>query len=564
MNKWKFQEEAINNIVKEFKSNDKSRSLVIIPTGGGKTLTAIRAIDNLIKKGLIDNNNKCLWVTHLRSLKDQTIAVRDNENNEDFINEFNFSDKLKNYLQIEMVTAAKELIRNDSNKVFKYVVLDECHHSSANSYQSFFDKQYLGILGLTATPKRMDKKKLAFEKDVFQITAAKLQDLGVIIKPRELPVPLNFEIKASNLDSNKFDFPARNREIVKRILRFREKSIQDSLNDHSKVIIYVNTQEHAKNLFKKFAEVEPEKINKLYDFGIHFITGSENSLSLPNKEFLEKFKKSNSGIIINVNILSEGFDDPGINSIALAVPTGSLISLIQRVGRAIRSPNLSKEELSKINPPFVLEFTDNLPNIGHKMTFGWLFADISDDLEPELIEIEIKAIPSIFSRFYSKIIKQKFDKFLIKHKDELKPIFFDNVIIDSKNDLNSTNLFLFWSAKEMKFAGNRWNGIFVNKEQKEDFVSLYNDMNNAVIKKVNPHIFFEHMKPEFKKLNYLNNTQKQQNFYNSLKFSLDEIKSNESPKRLKYFTFKLIGEYDSIFNKLRNVLKYFIKIYINR
>ena len=39
-----------------------------------------------------------------------------------------------------MVTAAKELIRNDSNKVFKYVVLDECHHSSANSYQSFFDK----------------------------------------------------------------------------------------------------------------------------------------------------------------------------------------------------------------------------------------------------------------------------------------------------------------------------------------------------------------------------------------------------------------------------------------
>ena len=65
MNKWKFQEEAINNIVNEFKSNNKSRSLVIIPTGGGKTLTAIRAIDNLIKKGLIDNNNKCLWVTHL-------------------------------------------------------------------------------------------------------------------------------------------------------------------------------------------------------------------------------------------------------------------------------------------------------------------------------------------------------------------------------------------------------------------------------------------------------------------------------------------------------------------
>ena len=138
MNKWKFQEEAINNIVNEFKSNNKSRSLVIIPTGGGKTLTAIRA-QIILLKGLIDNN-KCLWVTHLRSLKDQTIAVRDNENNEDFINEFNFSDNLKNFLQIEMVIAAKELIRNDNNKAFKYVVLDECHHSSANSYQTFFVK----------------------------------------------------------------------------------------------------------------------------------------------------------------------------------------------------------------------------------------------------------------------------------------------------------------------------------------------------------------------------------------------------------------------------------------
>ena len=564
MNKWKFQEEAINNIVKEFKANDQSRSLVIIPTGGGKTLTAIRAIDNLIKRGLIDSNNKCLWVTHLRSLKDQTIDVRDNSDDLDFINEFNFSNTLSDYLQIEMVTAAKELIKNDSQKRFKYVVLDECHHSSANSYQSFFDKQYLGILGLTATPKRMDKKKLAFEKDVYQITADKLEDLGVIIIPREFPVKSTFSIQATELDSNQFDFPERNRWIVNTILKLRRRSIERGENDHSKVIVYVNTQEHAKNLYKKFQEITPEEINKLYDFGIHFITGGSNSLGISNKDFLRKFKKSRSGIIINVNILSEGFDDPGINSIALAVPTGSLISLIQRVGRAIRSPNLSKEELSKINPPFVLEFTDNLPNIGHKMTFGWLFADISDDLEPELRGIEIKAIPSILSRFYSKIIRYKMKRFLNKYQKELKPIFFDNVNIETKNDLNSINLFLFWSAKDMSFKGNRWNGVFVNKEKKEEFVSVYNNMNNAVIKDINPHIFFEHMHPEFKELNYLNSIQKQQNFYNSLKFSFEELKSNKNPERLKYFTFKIVGEYDSTFKKTLNFARYLFKLFLKR
>jgi len=564
MNKWKFQDEAINNIVKEFESNNQSRSLVIIPTGGGKTLTAIRAIDKLIKRGLIDSNNKCLWVTHLRSLKDQTISVRDNSDNLDFISEFNFTNTLSDNLQIEMVTAAKELIKNDNQKVFKYVVLDECHHSSANSYKSFFDKQNLGILGLTATPKRMDKKKLAFEKDVYQITADKLRDLGVIVKPREFPITSNYNINATELDSNKFDFPERNRWIVKTILRLRRNSIQNAKNDHSKVIIYVNTKEHAKNLYKKFAETSSEEISKLYDFGIHFITGGGNSIGIPNKDFLNKFKNSRSGVIINVNILSEGFDDPGINSIALAVPTGSLISLIQRVGRAIRAPNLSKEALSKTDRPFVLEFTDNLPNIAHKMTFGWLFADISDELEPELISIEIKAIPSIFLNFYSNIIKYKMDRLLDKYEKELKPIFFDNVNIETKNDMDSINLFLFWSAKDMTFKGNRWNGIFVNRDEKEGFVSVYNNMNNAVIKDVNPNIFFEHMHPEFKELNYLNTTQKQQNFYNSLKFSLEELKSKKSPERLKYFTFKVVGEYDNIFKKMMNITKYLFKIYFKR
>ena len=72
------------------------------------------------------------------------------------------------------------------------------------------------------------------------------------------------------------------------------------------------------------------------------------------------------------------------------------------------------------------------------------------------------------------------------------------------------------------------------------------------------------MHPEFKELNYLNNTQKQQNFYNSLKFSFEELRNNKNPERLKYFTFKLVGEYDSLFKKLKNLFKYFINIYINR
>lgn len=570
MDKWLFQKEAIDKIVRGFSSNQESRLLLIIPTGGGKTLTAIRAIDNLIKKGVIDKNNKCLWVTHLRSLKDQTIRVRDNVDNHDFIKEFNFSDNLNECLEIEMLKAAKEIVSADTERKYKFIILDECHHSSANSYQTFFERQRFGILGLTATPKRLDRRALNFEKIVYQITADRLQDLGVIIKPREVPIQSDFNIQATELNSKKFDFPERNRWIVNEIKRRRTKSISEGSNDYSKVVVYVNTVKHAKNLHDKFSELSQQEIDNLYDFGIHFITGDNNSLGISNEDFLDKFRKSKSGVIINVDILSEGFDDPEINTIAMAVPTGSLVRFIQRVGRAIRSPNVSKEELSKINPPLILEFTDNLPNISNKMSCGWLFADISDDLEPELIPINIKAVPKLFSGIYSMVVQYKIEKFINKYKERLKKITLDKIEIKNERDLNRTNLFLFWGAQDIEWENNKWNGIFINKESKDQFVLMYNNLNDAVIDGISPSMFFYDMYPELQDVQYLNTPEKQKNIYNAMRYAYHDIQHisayksqpKNKEKRLKYFTFKLEGEYDNSFKKIINLFRYFTKILI--
>ncbi len=575
MDKWSFQKEAIDKIVKGFNSNAESRLLLIIPTGGGKTLTAIRAIDNLIKKGMIDENNKCLWVTHLRSLKDQTIRVRDNIDNHDFIKEFNFSDKLSECLEIEMVKSAKRIVSGDNERKYKFLILDECHHSSASSYSDFFDRRRFGILGLTATPKRLDRRKLNFEDTVYQITGDRLQDLGVIIKPKEISILSDFNIQAKELSSKEFDFPERNRWIVNEIKRRRTKEMSEGMNDYSKVVVYVNTVQHVRNLYDKFNEFSKEEIQKLYDFGIQFITGENNSLGVSNEEFLDKFRKSKSGIIINVDILSEGFDDPGINTIAMAVPTGSLVRFIQRVGRAIRSPNLSKEDISNINPPLVLEFTDNLPNISNKMSCGWLFADISDDLEPQLIPIDIKAVPKIFNGIYSTIVQYKIEKFINKYRKQLKNITLNTIDIKNERDLNRTNLFLYWGAEDIEWKDNRWNGIFINKESKDQFVLMYNNLNDAIIDSINPSMFFYDMHPEFQDLQYLNTPEKQKNVYNAMKYAYHDIQRRgshksqpkNSEKRLKYFTFKLVGEYDNWFIKTINLLRYskiVLKKIINR
>ena len=50
-NKYEFQDVAISNIVSDFKKNSSSRLLLVIPTGGGKTLTAIRSVNEMILNG---------------------------------------------------------------------------------------------------------------------------------------------------------------------------------------------------------------------------------------------------------------------------------------------------------------------------------------------------------------------------------------------------------------------------------------------------------------------------------------------------------------------------------
>ena len=52
-NRWSYQDDAISKIIAFFKKKKNSKGLLVIPTGGGKTLTALRAINNLFNENII-------------------------------------------------------------------------------------------------------------------------------------------------------------------------------------------------------------------------------------------------------------------------------------------------------------------------------------------------------------------------------------------------------------------------------------------------------------------------------------------------------------------------------
>ena len=55
---YSFQENAIKNIVDDFRKDPYSKNLLVIPTGGGKTLTAVRVINSLIDNGFLNEEEK--------------------------------------------------------------------------------------------------------------------------------------------------------------------------------------------------------------------------------------------------------------------------------------------------------------------------------------------------------------------------------------------------------------------------------------------------------------------------------------------------------------------------
>jgi len=124
----KFQPQAVKAIVKDFAAKPLGRFLLVIPTGGGKTFTALRAIGALISSGtLIRGTHRTVWVAHREELLDQARGAL-NRYNDRFP-----ENKLVEGVDIvfSMMSKAKENIQKPQTR---FVVLDEAHHGPAPTY----------------------------------------------------------------------------------------------------------------------------------------------------------------------------------------------------------------------------------------------------------------------------------------------------------------------------------------------------------------------------------------------------------------------------------------------
>jgi len=391
-----FQREAVSDICQDFAERANGRYLLVIPTGGGKTITAVKSINSLFDSGVLDKeNDRVLWVAHRDYLIGQAEGSFDK-----FETWFPKLNSYKSQIDVCMISKANEHLAANPN--IKLVVIDEAHHAAANTYLPLFDSEHVGVLGLTATPTRHDGKPLEFERESYSIGFPDLVDRGVVLRPEVRTVNTNLtfsDIAAfTDADLDQLDDAKRNQKIIDAILKDHE--------EYDKVVIYVGTKKHAKNLT---TAIKASKLDGRYE-SVAFILGGErnNSHGLSREQFLEKERAFKRSIIVNVDVLTEGYDDPAVNTIVMARPTRSKLVYMQAMGRAIRhNPD------NDAKTAYVLEVVDELPNIRYRIDNRWLYAEISDALEPAVEDREYADLDGL-----NDLLKGIYEEYGVTNPDE--------------------------------------------------------------------------------------------------------------------------------------------------
>jgi ATP-dependent helicase IRC3 len=322
-----YQQEALDAMLKAERQGI-SKQLVVLPTGAGKTF--LFAHLPIVRS----NSLPMLVLAHRAELLHQakakieainpnlTVAIEKAEHKAGRVD--------------VVVASVPTLGRGNSTRIegfediyFKTIIVDEAHHAAANSYQKilkYFKPDY--VLGVTATPQRSDSVGLidTFDEIVYYKSIEDLINEGWLSPLVGYRVKTNTDISEVEIVNGDYkqeqlaeaiDNPSRNNSIVNAFV---------DLARTKKTVVFAANIAHARNLAASFAAQTRTQVRVVLGE-----TPDEE-----RQQILSDFRSGVVQVIINVGVLTEGFDEPGIEAIILARPTRSTLLYTQIVGRGTR------------------------------------------------------------------------------------------------------------------------------------------------------------------------------------------------------------------------------------
>src|SRR5215218_9989135 len=320
-----YQQEAIA-AVEDALERGVRRPLIVLPTGTGKTVVFASLIARRGGSALVLAHRDEL----LRQAADKlTTADRTLGLGVGFV-QAERNDTHAPVVVASVQTLARQARLDRLPRRFDTVVVDEAHHAAARSYQriiSHLDASPL-ILGVTATPRRSDGRLGDVWQEVtFQRGIAEMIRAGYLAEVRGVRVGLE-AIDLDNVAQLGGDFDA---EALGDALEqaAAPRHVLAAYQQHAtprKAAVFVPTVSLAHTVARVFTET-----------GIAAEALDGSTPFEHRRAILDRLRTGETQVVVNVGVLSEGWDEPSLECIVIATPTRSQVKYAQIAGRGLRT-----------------------------------------------------------------------------------------------------------------------------------------------------------------------------------------------------------------------------------
>ena len=321
-----YQQTAIDNVRSAFRRNVRS-ALLVAPTGSGKTVMFSHMA------GIVAQRDKRITiVAHREELLDQiSRTLSDFDVKHSFIAASRPHDHRYPVQVASVQTLARRLDRYPAPDL---LIIDEAHHMVSSTTWGRVATYYSGsyILGVTATPCRLSGEGLGdmFKEMILGPTVQELIALGALCDYRPF-VPSTFTDEGMHTrggdfvreeSAAKMDKPTVTGDAVKHYRR---------LSHLQPAVAFCVRVDHAEHVARQFKEAGYSSAS--------IDGGMDKDL---RRKIIRDFSNGHINVLTSCDLISEGFDVPGIETAILLRPTQSLGLYLQQVGRALR-PSRGKE-----------------------------------------------------------------------------------------------------------------------------------------------------------------------------------------------------------------------------
>ena len=327
-----YQRDLLQQVQTALAADSKTRVMMQLPTGGGKTIIAGALLADWLTGG-----RKAVWLTHRRELAEQTCRMLTDA----YISAMTDvkwtpgTDAPAMSGGVVILMAQTVSRRTDSMEVWHgynaddLMVIDEAHHAAAEGWERAMQQWPGRIIGMTATPWRLSEKEgfdhlfdeLLCGPQVADLQAANwLCDAQTLLPPPEQRI-IGGEVDRTG-DYTEWGIERANRSDVMTagVLNSWQKDFGDR-----PTIAYAVSVDHARNLASVFN-----------DAGIPAAVILGDTSSEERNKAIAGFREGTLKVLVNVVVATEGFDLPDASCIVIARPTMSLALYLQMVGRGLR------------------------------------------------------------------------------------------------------------------------------------------------------------------------------------------------------------------------------------